>query len=108
MKSAIYCSVFTLVSLWTLSSFGQSTCPSSQGGGYPTNSGPGYPYDQPTPYGQPSPYSVGGSYNPTQIPASYLTSPLSAKAFATAAAPAGPTAKITVVSAGETSSVAAK
>ncbi len=91
MKSAIYCSVLTLVSLWTLTVFGQGSCHNDQGGGYPTDSEPGYPYDQtspygqPAPYGQPSPYAAGGSFFPTQAPA--------------VATPAGPTSRITLVSA---------
>ncbi|MEX2092220.1 MAG: hypothetical protein WD971_06060, partial [Pirellulales bacterium] len=91
MKTAIYCSVLTLVSLWTLNSFGQGSCHNDQGGGYPTDSGAGYPYDQPSPYGQPapylqpSPYAAGGSFFPAQA--------------AAVAPPAGPSARITLVSA---------
>lgn len=88
MKTAIYCSVFTLVSLWSLSVFGQGSCHNDQGGGYPNE--PGYPYEQPSPYIQPSPFGAGGTYFPAQ--------PYTAPSAAVAPA-AGPAARITLVSA---------
>jgi hypothetical protein len=105
MKTAIYCSVLTLVSLWTLATFGQS-CHNNNNGGYPTDGGypgdGGYPYDQAGPYGSQLPYGAPittPSY-PLQAPgvSPYVGTPTAV------ATPAGPTAKITVVSANSSSS----
>jgi hypothetical protein len=94
MKTVIYCCVFTLVSLWSLSAFGQGTC-HDNGGGYPTNGGQaGYPYGQADPYGT----GAGGFENlgsagyPSAAPQAGLTAPVS------------PSARISVVSANATSS----
>jgi hypothetical protein len=91
MKTAIYCSVFTLVSLWSLTVFGQS-CQNNNGGG-----DTGYPYEQTGPYGQPGPYDnvAPAPTYPLQAPgvSPYVGSPVAV------AASTGPTAKITVVSA---------
>ena len=105
MKTAIYCSVLTLVSLWTLNVFGES-CQNGNGGGYPNNGGypgdAGYPYEQTGPYGSPVPYgaSAPAPGYPLQAPgvSPYVGAPVAA------AAPAGPTARITVVSANASSS----
>jgi hypothetical protein len=107
MKTAIYCSVFTLVSLWSLSVFGQGTCHNN--GNCPTNGGQqGYPYDPANPYGQspyypqypgqvPATYPPSGPYGAASSP--YAANPLVAATAAAAAVPQGPTARITVVSA---------
>jgi hypothetical protein len=105
MKTAIYCSVLTLVSLWTLNVFGES-CQNGNGGGYPNNGGypgdVGYPYEQTGPYGSRVPYGAPApapSYPLQAAGASpYFGAPVAA------AAPAGPTARITVVSANASSS----
>lgn len=98
MKTAIYTCVFTLVSLWTLNVFGQS-CQNNNNGGYPNG---GYPYEQTGPYGAPVPYGAPAPTYPLQSPG---TSPyVGAPVAAATVAPAGPTAKITVVSANSSTS----
>jgi hypothetical protein len=89
MKTAIYCSVLTLVSLWSFTAFGQGSCHNNNGGypngGYPNGGQPEYPY------GQTDPYGAGVPTLPLFVaPQQVATVP---------AAPQGPKARITVVSA---------
>ncbi len=109
MKTAIYCSVLTLVSLWSLTSFGQGSCHNNNGGGYPNGGDQGYPYNPADPYGNggstypgypnqaPNTYPAGSQYGAG--PYSNATPQIAAAIAAAAAAPKGPTARITVVSA---------
>ena len=101
MKTAIYCSVFTLVSLWTLSVFGAGTCHNNNGG--PQS----YLYDPADPNGAggscsnqlPPGYPASGQYGS----AGYPNSALQTAAFVPTA-PQGPTARITVVAANASTS----
>jgi hypothetical protein len=88
MKATIYCIVFTFVSLWTFSLFGQGTC--HKGGGYPNGNVQLYPNTQVPPYGA----TGTGVYNPNQVSAGY---PVAAPTT-----PVAPSARITVVSANTT------
>src|SRR5262249_19816280 len=108
MKTAVYCSVFTLVSLWSLVTFGQA-CHNNGGGGGGYNNG-GYPNGQPypgQPYPETDPYATGAAYstpvpNANLVPAANITTAqLAAAAPVVAAnpAPVGPTARITVLAA---------
>ena len=118
MKTAIYCSVFTLVSLWSLTVFGQGTCHNNgAGGGECNNGGQGYPYDPADPYGAggqtypgypnqfPTTYPMGGQYG--AAPYSNASPEIAAAIAAAAAAPKGPTAKITVIAANSSASALA-
>jgi hypothetical protein len=91
MKTAIYCSVLSLVSLWSLTVFGQGSC-HNNGGGYPINGGqPEYPYAPADPY---YPNPGGQVVTPYIVPQPVATVPV---------APQGPKARITVVSVNGTS-----
>jgi hypothetical protein len=113
MKTAIYSSVFTLVCFWSLTVFGQGSCQNNNGGGgYPGGNQQAYLYENADPYGAggqgypgyPGPYAnqLPPTYPPAPqyaVPTSNASPQLVAAVAAAAAAPKGPTARITVVSA---------
>jgi hypothetical protein len=88
MRTTVYCVVFTFVSLWTLSLFGQGTC--HKNGGTPNGNVQPYPNTPVAPYGT----TDAGVY-----PAGYPNTRLSAQTT-----PAMPSARITIVSADTSSS----
>jgi len=88
MKTAFFCIVSTIVSLWSLSVFGQGTC---------HKGGDGQPY----PNTPPAPYSATGRglYNPNQTYGGYSSAgQTNAAGYPTTSPSVAPTARITVVS----------
>ena len=102
MKTAIYCILFAVATLWAMTAYGQGTCHNNGGNGScPTGSGATYPggpgYPDGTPYGA----GPAGSYDPNSTSTPYL-----ATSTASAARPAGDAARITVVSVNSSTAVA--
>lgn len=95
MKTACYCIVFTIVSLWSFSVFGQGTCHNKAGNVQP------YPNTPPAPYGA----TGGGLYNPNQTYGGYSSAGQpNAAGYPTTSPSVAPTARLTVVSANVSSS----
>ena len=100
MKASIHFSAFTIITLWSLTTFGQASCHND--GGIPNNNGPGYINDPAGPYGSPGVDVLGTSQSPAAPVAS--TNPLDTSRVSSLAARSTsttPAARITVVAANE-------
>ena len=102
MKTAIYCILFAVATLWAMTAYGQGTChDSGSNGSCPTGGGATYPGGPGYPDG--NPYGTGptGAYDRTAA-----STPSPAANTASAARPAGHAARITVVSVNSSTAVA--